>query len=124
MSSSVLDMRDWITRVESIKELKRIDGADWNLEIGAIGSLNVKRNDNAALLFDKIKDYPPGYRLLSCAVSTPNRVAITMGLPTGCTDLELLTIMREKLFEWKANADKYPPQFVKTGPVMENVDSG
>ncbi|MFH1123745.1 MAG: UbiD family decarboxylase, partial [Pseudomonadota bacterium] len=121
MSTGVLDLRDWISKAESINELKRIDGADWDLEIGGIGSLNVKRKDCYALLFDKIKDYPEGRRLLTCSVSTPNRVAITMGLPTGCTDLELLKTMREKLFEWKANVDKYPPEFVKTGPVMENV---
>ncbi|MFH1123744.1 MAG: UbiD family decarboxylase [Pseudomonadota bacterium] len=124
MSSSILDLREWISMVDSLNELKRIDGAHWDLEIGAIGSLNVKRKDCYALLFDKIKDYPAGRRLLSCSVSTPNRVAVTMGLPTGCTDLELLKIMREKLFEWKANVAKYPPEFVKTGPVMENVDSG
>jgi UbiD family decarboxylase len=124
MSVSRLDLREWIKKVESLKELKRIDGADWNLEIGAIGALNIKRKDPSALLFDNIKDYPGGYRVLTSSVCSPNRVAVTMGLPTGCTDLELLSIMREKLFEWKGNTGEYAPEFVKSGPILENVDSG
>ncbi len=124
MAANGLDLREWMTKVEQMNELKRVDGADWNLEIGAIGSLNVKRADCPALLFDNIKDYPSGYRLLTCSVSTPNRVAITMELPTGCTDLELLSILRQKLREWHKESYKYPPETVDTGPVMENIDSG
>jgi UbiD family decarboxylase len=124
MASEGQDLRSWITKAESIHELKRIDGAHWNLEIGAIGSLNVKRKDCPALLFDEIVDYPPGYRLLTCPVSTPNRVAITMGLPTGCTDLELLSIMRQKLLEWNKDLYKNPPEIVDESPILENVDSG
>src|SRR4030042_2524451 len=122
MSTSPLDLREWIKKVESLNELKRIEGADWNLEIGAIGALNIKRKDPSALLFDNIKDYPSGYRLLTSSVCTPNRVAVTMGLPTGRTDLELFSIMREKLFEWKGNVGKYPPEFVKSGPLLEKLN--
>jgi len=124
MSLDSLDLRKWIGKVESLNELKRVNRADWDLEVGAIGSLNVKRKDCSALLFDNIKDYPPGYRLLTCSVSTPNRVGVTLGLPTGCTDLELLSVLREKLFEWKGHIGKYPPEVVQSGPVLENVDRG
>ena len=34
MPRSYDDVRQWIELVESMGELKRIDGADWNLEIG------------------------------------------------------------------------------------------
>ena len=33
------DVRQWLDLVESMGELKRIDGADWNLEIGTMAEL-------------------------------------------------------------------------------------
>jgi 3-polyprenyl-4-hydroxybenzoate decarboxylase len=30
------DLRDWIQKVDELGELRRVDGADWNLEMGAI----------------------------------------------------------------------------------------
>jgi hypothetical protein len=33
------DVRQWLELVESMGELKRIDGADWNLEIGTMAEL-------------------------------------------------------------------------------------
>ena len=29
------DLREWLDRTEAMGELQKIDGADWNLEIGA-----------------------------------------------------------------------------------------
>ena len=51
------DLRGWLSDVETIGELKRIDGADWNKEIGTLVELNAKAH-GPALLFDHIKDYP------------------------------------------------------------------
>jgi len=59
------DVREWIQRVDEMGELKVIEGADWNLEIGALAVLASKQKENSpALLFDRIKDYPVGYRIL------------------------------------------------------------
>ena len=33
------DVRQWLELVESMGELKRIDGADWDLEIGTMAEL-------------------------------------------------------------------------------------
>jgi len=88
------DLREFLTAAEKLGKIDLIQGADWNLEIGSIMELQQSVPDAPLLLFDRIKDYPAGYRLLTCSVSTPNRVAITMGLPTGCSDLELLKIIK------------------------------
>ena len=37
-----LDLRPWIEEVRALGELVEVDGADWNLELGAISELNVK----------------------------------------------------------------------------------
>ena len=63
------DLRSWLTDVEAHGELKTVDGADWNKEIGTVVELNAKAR-GPALLFDKIKDYPAGFRLLAGAMSS------------------------------------------------------
>jgi len=47
-----LDLRDWLAEVEKLGELTHVRGADWNLELGAISELNVKKDVPPALLFD------------------------------------------------------------------------
>ncbi len=55
---SYKDVREWIQRVEEMGELKVVEGADWNLEIGALSVLASKHKENSpALLFDRIKDF-------------------------------------------------------------------
>ena len=60
------DVRQWLELVESMGELKRIDGADWDLEIGTMAELIYRERTGTipALLFDQIKGYPKGFRIL------------------------------------------------------------
>ena len=57
------DLRDFINQLRELGELELIEGADWNLEIGAITELKGEQ-EGLALLFDKIQGYPPGFRIL------------------------------------------------------------
>ncbi len=53
---SYKDVREWINKVGEMGELKIVEGADWNLEIGALSVLASKHKENSpALLFDRIK---------------------------------------------------------------------
>ncbi len=56
------DVRQWLELVESMGELKRVNGADWNLEIGTMAELIYRERTGTipALLFDQIKGYPRG----------------------------------------------------------------
>lgn len=119
------DLRDWLEKVDRMGQLKRIEGADWDLEIGCITGLNVKEKKNpSALLFDNIKGYPGGYRVLTCSASAPSLVALTLNLPVSYSHLELVAALQRKLPEWEMKADRFLPQMVETGPVLENVHSG
>ena len=51
----VQDLRSFIGRLESMGEIKTIEGADWNLEIGGLTEL-LSEKRGPALLFDRIKD--------------------------------------------------------------------
>jgi len=91
------DLRGWLQKAESIGRLRRIDGADWNLEIGTITALNLLKPNCPTILFDNIKDYPKGYRVVTCTGSTPSLVALTLNLPVTDSDLELVKTLRKKI---------------------------
>ncbi|MDP2661516.1 MAG: UbiD family decarboxylase, partial [Dehalococcoidia bacterium] len=115
------DLRGWLARVEELGELRKINGADWNLEIGAVGTTVRKETEKKpALLFDHIKDYPPGYRVLVGPLNTLRRLALTTNLPLDTTALGLVQEWRTKD---KAMAP-IPPLKVDRGPVLENVHMG
>lgn len=115
------DLREFIKRVEEAGELKVIEGASWDLEIGAITFEVAAKPDPPALLFDRIKDYPAGYRVLTIPCSTDKRLALILGLPMEATRLELVRKLRDKLNE---PLELIPPIEVKKAPVLENVLSG
>ncbi|HKU71476.1 MAG TPA: UbiD family decarboxylase, partial [Burkholderiales bacterium] len=75
-----LDLRVWLEEARSLGELKDVIGADWKLELGTISELNVKKANPPALLFDRIGDYPPGYRVLTCSTASPARLASILRL--------------------------------------------
>jgi 4-hydroxy-3-polyprenylbenzoate decarboxylase len=120
----IRDLRDWLQAIDDIGELQVIDGADWNLEIGGISELNYRRKPSAALLFDHIKDYPPGYRLLTGSLTASRRVGVAMRLGTDLTDQGLVEAVRGKPIEWEAHIAEYEPTVVPTAPLYENVFEG
>lgn len=118
------DLRDWLQKVEGVNELKRIDGADWDLEIGCLTELNWKRQNGPALLFDRIKGYPEGFRILTCSIMNPTRNALTLGVPWDGSEKTLFVALREKIPQWQARLHEFAPKVVKSGPLLENVQLG
>ncbi len=118
------DLRHWLKKAEELGELELIAGADWDIEIGCVTSLNWKRSPSPALLFDNITGYPAGFRVLTGSTRTAERVALNLGLSQGLSHASLLETLRLKLLQWEQKLDDYKPQVVKTGPVLENVLSG
>ena len=118
------DLRAWLSKVDAIGELKQIEGADWNLEIGNISTLHSKSEPCSALLFDNIKGYPTGHRVLTCCVTNRRRTELTLNLPPSNSGLELVGVMREKLVQWEETMSQFPPQVVDSGPILENVRCG
>ena len=117
-----LDLRAWLATVEKLGELRHVRGADWNLELGAISELNVKKDAPPALLFDEIKDYPKGFRVLTCSTSSPARLSSILRLPLERTHHGLVERLRGKPAQWQAAAGRFPATIVKTCPALEHVD--
>jgi UbiD family decarboxylase len=118
------DLREWLSAVDELGELQRVDGAGWDLEIGGISELNYRRRPPAALLFDHIKGYPPGYRVLTGAVASPRRIGATLRMGSNLTDRELVEALRGKPLEWERTAPEFDPVEVETAPLFENVIEG
>ncbi len=114
------DLREYIKLVEELGELKIIEGADWDLEIGAVTEI-MARPGTPLLLFDNIKDYPPGYRVVTNIATSNKRISLLLGLPQEEKPLELLKAWREKT---KGGFKPMPPEKVTSGPVQENILSG
>jgi UbiD family decarboxylase len=117
-----LDLRAWLAEVENLGELRHVRGADWNLELGAISELNVKKDLPPALLFDEIKGYPKGFRVLTCSTSSPARLSSILRLPVQKTHGGLVEALRGKPAQWQAAAAKFSYTTVKSGPALENID--
>src|SRR6478672_13651912 len=116
------DVRQWLELVESMGELKHINGADWNLEIGTMAELIYRERSGTipALLFDRVKGYPQGFRILFGQQTSYRRLALMAGLPMDSVGLKLVSRFKEKL----AKLRPIPPRIVKTGPVVENTMAG
>ena len=112
------DIRDWIKVVEQDGELKKINGADWNLEMGGITEILYRESKRPvpALLFDDIPGYPKGYRTLFGFLSSPRRLSRALCLPVSNERLAVVESFRNKMRSLK----RIPPKFVDSGPVLEN----
>ena len=113
------DLREFLGTVDSKGELVKIEGADWNLEIGAINEIMAERK-GPALLFDRIKDYPAGYRIATNILHREDFQKIAFGIPEDLGNLEAVRYWMEK---WNTFAS-CAPQTVDKGPVMENIMEG
>ena len=118
-NSNTADLRTFIGQIEELGQLRRIEGADWNVEIGAITEC-VSDKEGPALLFDGIKDYRKGWRILTNVFRTHERFALATGLPTGVHGIELLDIWRKKFKAF----EPFPCTEVPDGPVFENKMTG
>ncbi len=119
-----LDLRAWLETARQLGELKDVRGADAKLELGAISELNVKIDGAPALLFDEIQGYPKGFRVVTCTTASPARLSSILRLPVERNHHGLVQTLRGLPKGWQAEAPKYEPVVVETGPVLENIQSG
>ncbi|HVA24342.1 MAG TPA: UbiD family decarboxylase [Chloroflexota bacterium] len=115
------DLQSFVAACQEVDDWRQIDGADWDLEIGALTEATAELiPEPPLLLFDNIKGYPPGYRIVALAIASYRRVALAMGLPLDRSKLELTRLAARKVI----GAKPIPPQRVSSGLVMDNVFEG
>ncbi|GAB2986518.1 UbiD family decarboxylase [Amycolatopsis acidiphila] len=117
------DLREWLGQASEAGELQPVEGASWDLEVGALSQVNYRRPVPKALLFDSIKDYQRGLRVLSGSVSNPRLLGSVLGLGWDCTDDTLMEALAVKPGEWVSRAAEFRAQEVPDGPLLSTVVS-
>ncbi len=89
------DLREFLEQVDAAGQLLRIDGVDWDLEMGGVAEIvSHTRSESPAVLFDNIPGYPAGFRVLSAGTNSSKRFALAMNLPEPKTPMELVRAYR------------------------------
>jgi len=114
------DLREFIAQIDALKALRRIEGADAHHEIGAITEVAAGMAECPALLFDRIKGYPAGFRILSNAVTSPQRAALALGIDPTLRPLDALKAWMEK----RQMLAPQKPVAVASAPFRENSMRG
>jgi len=115
------DLRQYIEASKKVGEWREIKGANWDIEIGTLIEATAELiQDRPMLIFDNIKGYPEGFRVLGLAFGYYKRVALALGLPPDRSRLELVRLASRKIHAAKPIA----PKEISRAPVMENVMSG
>ena len=117
----IRDLRDWLEAARGIGQVIDVPGADWDLEIGTISRLNYQRRSPSALLFDEVKDYPPGRRVLTGSLSNPRLFGMALRLGTDLDDRTLVDRLRGMPTKWAADSAHFAPRPVASAPVFENL---
>ncbi len=112
------DLRQFIDKLDETGDLVRIkQEIDWDLEAGAIGRHSYETS-GPAVLFEKIKDYPEGYRIFNGSLGTFRRVSVSLGLPPETSIPELYRVYEQR------NEKPLKPKIVTDGPCKEIVMEG
>ena len=114
------DLGSWLDALRAAGEVREINGAERESEIGGIVDLYMRRMGNPAVLFDDIPGYPRGYRILANILTSVRRINLTLGLPIEGSAVELVSYWRQYMKEARSIA----PVTVQGGPLLANVSSG
>jgi phenylphosphate carboxylase alpha subunit len=116
------DLREFIDLLDKEGEIVHIKKeVDWHLELGAI----IRRSYDLkapAPLFENIKGYPSGFRILGAPLGTSarpkkffSRYAISLGMPSDSSFEQIIE-------EYNKKSDRLiPPVLVDSGPCKENI---
>ena len=112
------DLREWLSQVEALGELKRVTVANSEEDIGAITEMLDHSEESPCVLFDEIPKFQRGFRVLANSMGSRKRQAVTLGIdPTEATHDRLLDFWRGML----KGFTPIPPATVKRGAVQENI---
>ena len=92
------DLRGWMQKVDEFGELRTVEGCDWKYEMGAVAEVYARNPPYSAILFDKIKDYPAGHRVLvGVHHQSLKRQCLTTHLPLDYDRNQFIQAWRQRL---------------------------
>jgi 4-hydroxy-3-polyprenylbenzoate decarboxylase len=115
------DLRTWLNEVDKLGQLMTVENVHWDLELSTLTEIiNERSKTRPALLFDRIGDYPQGYRVAANLVSSVGRLALTLGMKPGMSEMDFVQAWRGQVKKITA----IPATTVSTAPLFENVKEG
>jgi UbiD family decarboxylase len=114
------DLREWLSQVERLGELKTVRGANWNEDIGLAAEAVLRAENGPCVMFEDIEGCPKGFRLLLNMFAGVRR-NMTLGFPDHLTKWELSDSYRARFM---SEPKIIPHEIVESGPVFENILTG
>lgn len=115
-----VDLREWLEEAEKLGEVKHVEGASWERDIGMAAEVVLHDPKGPCVVFEDIPGSMPGSRVL-VSFFAGKRANMTLGLPTELNKIELTEAFRANYME---DMREIPHEIVETGPVLENVIEG
>ena len=114
------DLREWLEEAEKLGEVKFVQGASWERDIGMAAEVVLHDEKAPCVVFEDIPGTLAGSRVLVNFFSG-KRKNMTLGFPSDLTKFELTDAFREA---YMADMREIPHETVADGPVLENVIEG
>src|ERR1044071_5414297 len=89
-------LRSWLEQVDELGEIRTIEGADWDLEIGGVADIANELGSSPAVLFDAVKGYPKGYRVLVNSLGSTKRLGLSLGMPQNLNAMDFVSEWRQR----------------------------
>jgi 3-polyprenyl-4-hydroxybenzoate decarboxylase len=120
----LMDLRLWAKKLDEIGKLKKINGADWDLEIGTLWDIIGSQPDPCSALFTEIPGYPKDFAVLVNPQNSQRISALACGMSEEDSLLPPLEYVRNLKSRMKKIHDqpRIPPVTVKEARFFENVD--
>ncbi len=114
---SFKDLREFISALQERHDIKSIEGAVPELEIGAVTQLAAESAQCPALLFDSIPGFDKGQRVLTNALASESRERMMFGLSQELSDKDALAVWKDRLKNYRPVA----PANAGQAPVKQNI---
>ncbi len=111
------DLREFAQTLQETDQIKLLEGANPDLEIGGASQIAAESAKCPALMFDGLKDFPKGHRLLTNAVANKTRERLVFGIAPELSDKDASKLWKDKLKQYESVA----PKNVAEAPVKENI---
>ncbi|MGE0746635.1 MAG: UbiD family decarboxylase [Rhodospirillales bacterium] len=114
------DLREWLAEAEKLGEVRHVQGASWQRDIGMAAEVVLHDEKAPCVVFDDVPGTIKGSRVL-CNFFSGRRMNMTLGFPSELNKIELTDAFRAN---YMADLKLIPPRVVQSGPVTENVMEG
>ncbi len=114
------DLREWLAHAERLGEVRTLQGASWQEDIGLVAEAILRAENGPCVVFDDVPGSPKGYRVLLNMFAGTRR-NMTLGFPDHLNKWELSDAYREAYLK---DPKIIPHEIVDDGPVFENILTG